>query len=78
VPPRAPAASVGPVLLLIAVAAVLIGAVQATESFYRYGGVYRTVDVFLTHGLTWFALLYLFAGIIATLERSHEAHSLSS
>jgi hypothetical protein len=73
---RGTTSSAGPVLLLIAAAAVLIGAVEATESFYRYGGIYRTLDVFLTHGLTWFALLYLFAGIIATLERSHDTHAL--
>jgi uncharacterized protein DUF4184 len=61
-----------PVLLLVAAAALLIGGVQATETFARGAQVYRTLGVFLTHGLAWFALLYLIAGTILTLEQTHE------
>jgi Domain of unknown function (DUF4184) len=69
---HAPRTAAGPALALIVCAAVLIGAVQATESFYHLGGIYHTVDIFLTHGLTWFALLYLLAGALVTLEQDHE------
>jgi len=64
-----------PVLLLVAAAALLIGSVLATETFARSGQIYRTLDVFLTHGLAWFALLYLVAGTILTLEQTHERSS---
>jgi Domain of unknown function (DUF4184) len=79
--PAAPAApaeagairsSVGPVLLLVGAAAILIGGVQATEYFERTSSVYRTANIFLTHSLAWFAALYLVAGIIVTLEEGHE------
>jgi methenyltetrahydromethanopterin cyclohydrolase len=65
-----------PVLLLVAVAALLIGSVQATETFAHSSQIYRTLDVFLTHGLAWFALLYLVAGTILTLEQTHERSSV--
>jgi hypothetical protein len=74
--PHATRASSRPVLLLIAAAAVLIGAVQAIEIHYRAASFYRTVDVFLTHGITWFAVLYLVAGTIVTLEHAHERDAL--
>jgi hypothetical protein len=72
-----------PVLLLIVSASVLIGAVQATRyadntlaggntPWQHQGVVYKTAALFLTHALTWFALLYLVGGSIATLERWHE------
>jgi hypothetical protein len=64
--------SVGPVLLLVAAAATLIGAVQATESWGRES-IYSTGNLFLTHTLAWFGLLYLVAGTIITLERSNDA-----
>jgi hypothetical protein len=65
--------TVGPVLLLVGAAAILIGAVQATEYFGHAHNVYRTVTLFLTHSLAWFAGLYLVAGIIVTLEQGHAA-----
>jgi hypothetical protein len=74
--PRASRTAAGPALALTVSAAVLIGAVQATASYYRSGGFYRTTDVFLTHGLTWFAVLYLIAGAIETLEQDHERAAL--
>ena len=64
--------AVVPVLLLVMAAALLIGSVQATVVFGRTGQVYRTLDVFLTHGIAWFAALYLVAGTILTLEQAHE------
>jgi hypothetical protein len=76
-PRNAPRSAVRPVLLLIAAAALLVGGVQATRYFLDsgppgQGTVYRTVAILLTHSLTWFALLYLLAGTIVTLERTHE------
>jgi len=62
---RSPA---GPVLLLVVVASLLIGGVQGMEEFAHTHSVYRTLDVLLTAGLTWFAVLYLTAGIVLTLE----------
>ena len=64
-----------PALLLVAAAAVVIGGVQATEYFGRTANVYRTLEVFLTHGLAWFGLLYLVAGITVTLQAIHERES---
>lgn len=63
---------VGPVLLLAASAAILIGSVQATEFFRQAPNIYRTLNILLTHSLAWFAALYLVGGIIVTLERAHE------
>jgi hypothetical protein len=70
--PGAPRSPVGPVLMLVAVAAVLIGSVQAVENFNRWHSVYGTADVFLTHSLAWFGALYVVAGIIVALEHAHE------
>jgi len=64
--------SSGPALLLAAAAAILIGAVQATEHFDRIPNIYQTLEIFLTRGLAWFALLYLVAGITVTLQAMHE------
>lgn len=62
-------AHAGPALLLIAAAALLIGGVEALRYYSRVeGAVYQTLDVLLTRGLAWFALLYLFAGAVVTLE----------
>jgi membrane-bound metal-dependent hydrolase YbcI (DUF457 family) len=62
-------AHTGPALLLIAAAALLIGGVEALRYYAHYeGAVYQTLDVLLTRGLAWFALLYLFAGAVVTLE----------
>jgi len=67
-PARSPA---GPVLVLAAVAAILIGGVQALVYFNHWHGIYGTLDVLLTHSLAWFGALYLLAGTIVTLERAH-------
>ncbi|HEV2230367.1 MAG TPA: DUF4184 family protein [Steroidobacteraceae bacterium] len=62
-------AHAGPALLLIAGAALLIGGVEALRYYTRSeGAVYQTLDVLLTRGLAWFALLYLFAGAVVALE----------
>jgi hypothetical protein len=58
----------GPVLVLVAAAALLIGGVQGMKVFERVHSVDFTLNVFLTHALTWFAALYLTAGIVLTLE----------
>ena len=70
-PDRARSAA-GPVLLLVATAAVLIGAVQGVREFRRTPSVYGTLYVVLTDGVTWFAALYLTAGIVLTLEHGSE------
>jgi hypothetical protein len=49
--------------------------VQATQYFGRTEDVYHTLEVFLTHGLAWFGLLYLVAGITVTLQAIHERES---
>jgi len=64
-----------PALLLAAAAAIVIGGVQATLSYGRTESVYHTLEVFLTHGLAWFGLLYLVAGITVTLQALHERES---
>jgi hypothetical protein len=76
-PPPAPADAharprAGPVLLLVAAAALLIGSVQALEYYARTHVPYRTLNVLLTGTLAWFALGYLAAGILVTVEHSHE------
>jgi hypothetical protein len=58
----------GPVLALCAAAATLIGGVQATSSLERIPSIYLGLETFLTHGLAWFAVLYLVAGTVLTLE----------
>ena len=70
--PGAARSAVGPVLMLVAVAASLIGGVQAVQHFNRGHSFYGTVDILLTHSLAWFAVLYLVAGTIVTLEQAHE------
>jgi Domain of unknown function (DUF4184) len=70
--PAAPRSAVGPILMLIATAALLIGGVQSAEYFRHYHTVYRTLSILLTHSLAWFAALYLVAGLIVTLERHGE------
>jgi hypothetical protein len=73
--PSAPRSAVGPVLALVISAAVLIGGVQAIESYTRLPVIYHTLDIFLTRSLAWFALLYLVAGALVTLEQQHAASS---
>jgi hypothetical protein len=64
---------VGPALVLVASAAVLIGSVQAIQAFAQFPLVYRTAVTLLTHSLAWFGLLYLVAGIVVTLEHDSDA-----
>jgi len=66
--PDAARSAAGPVLLLVSVAALLIGGVQGMESFQHAHSVDRTLNVLLTNTLTWFAVLYLTAGVVLTLE----------
>jgi hypothetical protein len=73
--PGAPRSSVGPVLMLVATAAILIGGVQATQAFSHEFVIYQTLDIFLTRSLAWFAVLYLVAGTVVTLEQHHDAAS---
>ncbi len=62
-------AQAGPALFLISAAALLVGGVEAVRYYARSAGaVYGTLDALLTHGLTWFVLLHLFAGSIVALE----------
>ena len=58
----------GPVLLLVVAAAALIGGVRTVREFQHVGGVYHTLDVLCTDTLKWFAVLYLTAGLVLTLE----------
>ena len=62
----------GPALALTAAAAMLIGGVQATESFGYAGGIYHTLEVFFTRTLAWFAVLYLVVGAVVTLEERRD------
>jgi uncharacterized protein DUF4184 len=62
----------GPVLLLCAAAATLIGGVQATSYLQRTPSIYLGLETFLTHGLAWFAVLYLVAGSVLTLEHKSD------
>lgn len=63
-------AHVGPALLLVVGAALLIGGVEAVRYYYYQsdGAIYRTLDVLLTRFVAWFVLLDLFGGTIVTLE----------
>jgi hypothetical protein len=69
--PGAARSAVGPVLLLAAAAAVLIGGVQATEAYTHDSSIYYTLNIFFTRSLAWFAVLYLVAGLVVTLEQQH-------
>lgn len=64
----------GPVLLLVVTAALLIGGVQAVEYYEHAPSIYRTIDTLCINTLRWFAVLYLAAGIVLTLE--HDAAQL--
>ena len=70
--PHAARSRAGPVLLLVAAAALLIGSVQALEYFARTHLLYRTLNILLTSSLAWFALLYLTAGVLVTVEHALE------
>ncbi|MBV9344805.1 MAG: DUF4184 family protein [Gammaproteobacteria bacterium] len=72
--PHAARSAVVPILVLIGAAALLIGGVQATVHYRQQpGDVYRTINILLTHGLAWFAALYLVAGALITHEQRSEA-----
>jgi hypothetical protein len=62
----------GPVLLLVVVAALLIGVVQGMEYFGHTHSVYRALYVLLTNALFWFSALYLTAGIVLTIEHGEQ------
>ena len=66
--PDAARSPAGPVLVLVLAAALLIGGVQGVGNFERTHSVYRALDVLLIDALTWFAVLYLTAGVVLTLE----------
>jgi hypothetical protein len=68
---RAAAPPAGPVLALCVAAATLIGGVQALAEMERVPSYYLALEVFFTHGLSWFAALYLTAGTVLTLEHRH-------
>jgi hypothetical protein len=68
---RAGGSQAGPVLALCVAGAILIGGVQALTFMERMPSYYMTFDVFLTHGLSWFAVLYLTAGAVLTMEQRH-------
>jgi Domain of unknown function (DUF4184) len=70
-PPGAQRSNVGPVLMLVAVAALLIGGVKGTSHFASEHSEYLAIHVFLTYALAWFAVLYLVAGTIVSLEETH-------
>ena len=70
--PGAARSAAGPVLLLVVVAALLIGGVQGMEHFVHTHDVYRTLAILLTRTLAWFAGLYLTAGIVLTLEHGEQ------
>jgi hypothetical protein len=61
--------------MLVAAAAILIGGVQATQAFGHTPVIYHTLDIFLTRSLAWFAVLYLVAGTVVTLEHGHDGAS---
>jgi hypothetical protein len=62
----------GPVLLLCAAAAALVGGVQATGFMERVPSIYMVLEIFFTHALAWFAVLYIVAGSVLTLEHHRE------
>ena len=66
--PDAARSPAGPVLLLVVTAALLIGGVQAVQSFQHVRSIDFMLNVLLTDTLAWFAVLYLTAGIVLTLE----------
>ena len=67
--PGATRSAAGPVLLLVVTAALLIGGVQAVETFQHARSIDHMLFILLTHTLAWFAVLYLTGGIVLTLER---------
>jgi hypothetical protein len=70
--PDAARSAAAPVLVLVAAASLLIGGVQGTEYFQHTHTVYRALNVLLTNALTSFAVLYLTAGVVLTLEHGEQ------
>jgi len=66
--PHAARPPVGPVLLLIAAAALLIGGVQASEFYAHTHLFYISMNILLTRSVAWFAALYLVAGLVVSAE----------
>jgi hypothetical protein len=63
--------SSGVVLLLVAVAALTIGGLQASQGAHEQS-VYRVIFLMLTRPIAWFTVLYLAAGTVVTLGRKTE------
>jgi hypothetical protein len=70
--PHAARPPVGPILLLIAAAAVLIGGVQASEFYAHTHLFYISMNILLTRSCAWFAALYLVAGLVIAAEHPPE------
>jgi hypothetical protein len=66
--PHAARPPVGPILLLIAAAALLIGGVQASEFYTHTHLFYISMNILLTRSCAWFAALYLVAGLVIAAE----------
>jgi Domain of unknown function (DUF4184) len=60
------------VLLLVFVAAALIGGAQALQAALHAQSNYRIIYLLLTRTMAWFALLYLTAGTLVMLNRKAE------
>jgi Domain of unknown function (DUF4184) len=65
---RSARSAAAPVLLLVVTAALLIGGVQAVQHYEHVPSIYHTLDTLCIDALKWFAVLYLTAGIVLTLE----------
>jgi uncharacterized protein DUF4184 len=59
---------VGPILLLITAAALLIGGVQASDFYAHTHLFYVSMNILLTRSCAWFATLYLVAGLVIAAE----------
>jgi len=71
--PHAARPPVGPILALIAVAALLIGGVQARQHYVQGHLFYVSMVVLLTRACAWFAALYLIAGLVVSAEHPPDA-----
>ena len=70
--PDAARSAAGPVLVLVLAAAVLIGGVQAIEGFRHTHSIDHSLSVLLIVTISWFAALYLTAGVVLALEHASE------
>jgi hypothetical protein len=64
--------SAGLVLLLVVVAAIVIGGLQAAQYAGHAQTIYRIIYLLLTRIIAWFAVLYLAAGTLVMLNRRPE------